>query len=77
MCQRVKPALWRHPTQLGIIVPATGTTGDWDSLDSAGSGAIEGMIDSYGAIPKATMPNRVTYEGGMQCVTVGRDLGNI
>ena len=41
----------------------------WDSLNSAGIGTVEGIIDSYGGV----------YEllGQMQCVSAGRDLGNI
>ena len=41
----------------------------WDSLNSAGTGTIEGIIDSYGGVFKLF--------GQMQCVSAGRDLRNI
>ena len=53
MCQREKPALLRF----------------WDSLNSAGTGTIEGIIDSYGGVFKLF--------DQMQCVSAGRDLRNI
>ena len=41
----------------------------WDSLNSAGTGTIEGIIDSYGGVFKLF--------DQMQCVSAGRDLRNI
>ena len=41
----------------------------WDSLNSAGTGNIEGIIDSCGGVFKLF--------GQMQCVSAGRDLRNI
>ena len=41
----------------------------WDCLNRAGTGTIQGIIDSYGGVYKLL--------GQMQCLSAGRDLGNI
>ena len=51
MCRREKPAVLRQPALLSLVpVPALLRFGG--SLNSAGSGPIEGIIGSYGGVHK-------------------------
>ena len=51
MCQRKKPALWRQPALLSLV-PVPALLRFWDSLNKAGTGTIEAIIDSFGGVYK-------------------------